>query len=209
MIDPTVRDARTILDQMVSQIPGLSSSLPPRRNIWGQAVIQDGAAGPDIISPVYTNTVGPNTRAIDGVTTEGDVELAYMFDKEFALVGYGPNRLPDEVHTEVALEPQERNLLHQMMGQATLDAFDRWSRSASNMKRYNERKKLYLETGNSMAFEKIRREFDLLVARARDSVLDISGFRYGGEFFRTEEGKQFRIRLDEFMKEQSEENEKA
>ena len=53
---------------MVSQIPGLSkSSLPPRRNIWGQAVIQDGAAGPDIISPVYTNTVGPNTRAIDGV----------------------------------------------------------------------------------------------------------------------------------------------
>lgn len=205
LMDPTVRDARTILDQMVSQIPGLSSSLPPRRNIWGQAVIQDGAAGPDIISPVYTNTVGPNTRAIDGVTTEGDVQLAYMFDKEFALVGYGPNRLPDEVHTEVALEPQERNLLHQMMGQATLDAFDKWSRSASNMKRYNERKKLYLETGNSMAFEKIRREFDLLVARARDSVLDISGFRYGGSFFKTEEGKQFRIRLDEFLKEQSEE----
>ena len=51
------------------------------------------------------------------------------------------------------------------------------------MKRYNERKKLYLETGNSMAFEKIRREFDLLVARARDSVLDISGFRYGGSNF--------------------------
>ncbi len=205
VIDPTVRDARTILDQMVSQIPGLSSTLPPRRNIWGQAKFSDGAAGPDMISPVYSNTVGPNTRAIDGVTTEGDVELAYMFDKEFALVGYGPNRLPDEVHTEVALEPQERNLLHQMMGQATLDAFDRWSRSASNMKRYNERKKLYLETGNSMAFEKIRREFDLLVARARDSVLDISGFRYGGEFFKTEEGKQFRIRLDEFLKEQSEE----
>ena len=70
-----------------------------------------------------------------------------MFDKEFALVGYGPNRLPDEVHTEVALEPQERNLLHQMMGQATLDAFDKWSRSASNMKRYNKRKKAVSRNG--------------------------------------------------------------
>ena len=65
MMDPTVRDARTIVESIQSQIPGLSKSLPPRRNIWGQAVIQDGAFGPDVMSPVYTNTVGPNTASID------------------------------------------------------------------------------------------------------------------------------------------------
>ena len=45
-----------------------------------------------------------------------------------------------------------------------------------------------------MAFEKIRREFDLLVARARDSVLDISGFRYGGCFL--EPKKASNLELD-------------
>jgi hypothetical protein len=37
-------------------VPGWSSSLPPRRNIFGEAIIPEGALGPDPISPIYRST---------------------------------------------------------------------------------------------------------------------------------------------------------
>tara|TARA_R110002020_G_scaffold336283_10_gene551485 strand:+ start:4632 stop:7631 length:3000 start_codon:yes stop_codon:yes gene_type:complete len=205
-LDPTVRDVNSILDTIKSQIPGLSSTLPPNRNVWGQSVIMDGAAGPDVFSPVYTNTVGPNTASIENneikignrkfdLNTEKDINLSHQFDKEFAQVGYGPSRLPDEVHKEVALEPEERNLLHQLMGHQSLEAIKKWSKSSANVRRYNERKDLYLKTGNTMAFEKMQQEFDKVINNARDSVLDISGNKFSGLFFNTELGKQYRQRL--------------
>ena len=216
MMDPTVRDARTIVESIQSQIPGLSKSLPPRRNIWGQAVIQDGAFGPDVMSPVYTNTVGPNTASIENgkviiegnafsINSEENVKAAYIFDKEFALVGYGPSKLPQEIHSDVTLENDERNLMYQLMGHQTLEFFKEWAKDKSNIDRYLKRKKAYLEGGNDVAYDKIKKEFDMLVNRARDSVINLSGFRYSGLFFGTELGKQFKIRLDEHNKEFAEE----
>jgi hypothetical protein len=38
------------------RVPGWSSSLPPRRNLWGEPIIPEGGLGPDIISPIYTST---------------------------------------------------------------------------------------------------------------------------------------------------------
>lgn len=34
-LDPHLRDARTVVDQVMATIPGLSSTLPPKRDIWG------------------------------------------------------------------------------------------------------------------------------------------------------------------------------
>ena len=45
----------------------------------------------------------------------------------------------------------------------------------------------------------------MLVNKARNSVINLSGFRYSGLFFGTELGKQFKIRLDEHNKEFAEE----
>lgn len=55
--DPVLRDVRTIYDKLCSRVPGCSTSLPPRRNIWGEAIVLGGGIGPDIMSPIYTNKV--------------------------------------------------------------------------------------------------------------------------------------------------------
>ena len=83
IMDPTLRDARTIVDKIKSRIPGYSETLPPRRNIWGEPIVLSGGLGPDIISPVYTSTdkrdpvsdeilrlrlpLGMPPRSIDGI----------------------------------------------------------------------------------------------------------------------------------------------
>jgi hypothetical protein len=66
-IDPTVRESRagreawlpalqTMLNEMKSKIPGYSKDLPPRRNLWGEPIVLQGALGPDMISPIYAST---------------------------------------------------------------------------------------------------------------------------------------------------------
>jgi hypothetical protein len=55
-VDPTLRDARSMLDQIRSRTPGYSDSLPPRRNLWGEPIVLSGGLGPDIVSPIYTST---------------------------------------------------------------------------------------------------------------------------------------------------------
>ena len=57
VLDPTLRDARSITDQIRSRIPGYSDELPPRRNMWGDPILLGGGLGPDIISPIYTSQV--------------------------------------------------------------------------------------------------------------------------------------------------------
>lgn len=55
--DPVMRDVRTIYDKLCSRVPGCSTSLPPRRNIWGEPIVLGGGIGPDIMSPIYTNEI--------------------------------------------------------------------------------------------------------------------------------------------------------
>jgi len=56
-IDPVVREARTVLDGLKARIPGLSQGLLPRRDIWGEPVVRDGGAGPDIMSPIMEKRI--------------------------------------------------------------------------------------------------------------------------------------------------------
>jgi len=55
VVDPELRQANSMLDQIRSRIPGYSDDLPPRRNLWGEPIILSGGLGPDIVSPVYTS----------------------------------------------------------------------------------------------------------------------------------------------------------
>lgn len=57
--DPFVRQTKTFLDQIKKNVPGWSETLPPRRNYFGQAVMLDGAVGPDIVSPLYSSAAAP------------------------------------------------------------------------------------------------------------------------------------------------------
>jgi len=54
--DPVMREVNSIMDAFKAKIPTLSESLPPRRNLWGEAIYLEGGLGPDLISPIYTTT---------------------------------------------------------------------------------------------------------------------------------------------------------
>lgn len=64
-IDPVMREVNSLTDALAAKIPGYSSTLPPRRNMWGEPILLEGGLGPDLISPIYTSTM-----KLDEVATE-------------------------------------------------------------------------------------------------------------------------------------------
>jgi hypothetical protein len=65
-IDPVLRDARTITDQLKSRIPYKSMELMPRRNVFGEEIRREGALGPDIASSIFMSTE-KNIPAVDAM----------------------------------------------------------------------------------------------------------------------------------------------
>lgn len=188
MIDPTVRDTLTLMDQIKSQIPGLSSTLPPRRNVWGQTVMLSGAFGPDIISPIYSSTRGGNFLSD---SKEEDIEFAYQMDELFSSIGYGPSRPPEFIEKDVPLTLEERNQLQAMMGNEATKVFKKWSKSKSNQRMFNERKELFLATGNNQAYEEMEMMLDALWLQARGkATVDFVN--------KTELGAMYKKRLEEY-----------
>lgn len=48
------REMKFIVDSFKARVPGYSKDLPPRRNLFGEAILLEGGLGPDMISPIYT-----------------------------------------------------------------------------------------------------------------------------------------------------------
>lgn len=63
--DPTVREVYSMMDSIRSRTPGLSDSLPPRLDLWGQPVKTESGLGKpfDLMSPVYSKE--PSAQPID------------------------------------------------------------------------------------------------------------------------------------------------
>lgn len=55
-VDPTLREAEDVLDAVKARVPGLSKSLPAKRDVWGKPITGEGGVGPDIFSPVWIST---------------------------------------------------------------------------------------------------------------------------------------------------------
>jgi hypothetical protein len=134
LIDPTVRAARTKVDQIRAQIPGWSSTLPPQRNLAGQAQTLGGAAGPDILSPFYSSVVGPNPSDPDPKRAE----RAYDMFQEFVDVRFGPSPHPDTFNSNVGLTGAEIDKFHQLAGKHTLDQYERLAKRPE-YKKFRER----------------------------------------------------------------------
>jgi hypothetical protein len=76
-LDPELREIRSVLDRIKSRIPGLSSSLPPRRNLLGEPVKRESATGLTMIDgmlPVRVN------RIKDDIIAQEVAQLAYGFN---------------------------------------------------------------------------------------------------------------------------------
>ena len=54
--DPTIRATYSMMDEIKSRTPGLSDSLPPRRNLYGEPIVLQGGLGIDFVSPIYSST---------------------------------------------------------------------------------------------------------------------------------------------------------
>lgn len=93
-IDPVMREVNSVMDAFKDKIPGLSDTLPPRRNLWGEPIYLQGGLGPDLISPIYTSTmkldqvsqelvrlelpIGMPAKTIEGVPLTPDEYDAYV-----------------------------------------------------------------------------------------------------------------------------------
>ena len=56
MGDPVMREARTLMDNVLKRVPGVSQRLDPKRNILGEEIKRPEAVGPDYISPLFVST---------------------------------------------------------------------------------------------------------------------------------------------------------
>jgi hypothetical protein len=74
-MDPTLRAAYTVMDQVRSRTPGLSEQLPPRRNLWGNPIVLGGALGWDIVSPIYTSTEIESLADDEIINNEVDIRM--------------------------------------------------------------------------------------------------------------------------------------
>ena len=120
-VDPTVRAAEGVLERMKSQIPGWSSTLPPRRNLAGQAIVLDGAYGPDIFSPLYSTTTGPNKFDPD----KRRAQRAFDMFQELIDVRFKSTPHPDTFNSDISLSPEATDVYHQYAGKRTLDYLER------------------------------------------------------------------------------------
>jgi hypothetical protein len=61
-----MRETETVGDYVKSRIPGMSQTLPPRRDIWGKPIAKEGGVGPDLFSPLWQSTAkdDPVNRAM-------------------------------------------------------------------------------------------------------------------------------------------------
>jgi hypothetical protein len=116
--DPYMRETRTVLDAVMNKLPGFSKDLPPRRNIFGEAVTATKALGPDSISPFYYSEQKDDKAAN---------ELA-RFSHAFS----PPSQTSDGVDLTLFKNPK---------GQ---DFYDRWQEQLSTMKvgRYTLKERL-------------------------------------------------------------------
>ena len=78
-LDPTIREANTVIEKIWAKTPGLSKKLPPRRNIFGDPIVLEGGLGWDFVSPIYTSTNKKDKVADEIVRQEVGINMHSEF----------------------------------------------------------------------------------------------------------------------------------
>lgn len=74
-VDPTMRVTSNMIERIKSRIPGYSSDLPPRRNMFGDPIVLEGGLGPDIMSPFYMSTKKEDPIVNEMIANEMDLAM--------------------------------------------------------------------------------------------------------------------------------------
>lgn len=88
MTDPTMREVNGLFDGVIARVPGWSSTLPPRLNLWGEPVLYRGSLGPDLASPIYTKSadIQPVSNELEQQGVSISMPGKYVFGKTPAQV---------------------------------------------------------------------------------------------------------------------------
>jgi len=155
-VDPVLRDVRSTLDAIKARTPGLSKTLKPKRNLWGQKIINSGALGPDIISPFYTSLYDPNP-----------------VDEELWALRAKITKHPDVIQfsnapsgSPIELSDDQRDWYHKRAGELSLEKLN--FLIVKNNKVWELQKKM---KGKEWAIEKIRNEVRVARKRAEKELL--------------------------------------
>ena len=166
MADPLLRATNDKIDLFRSQIPGLSSDLPARKNLWGQSIYVSEAFGPDIVSPIYRSVYGPNEMDSD----PDRAKQAFELDEEFIEIGWGPRMHPKNFNANLDFGPKGVARFHEYAGSRSIDQL-----SAVVGSNQYQRLKVAAMSGNKLAKEKaiLMLRGGLLTAReaARNDML--------------------------------------
>ncbi|MDZ4254239.1 MAG: hypothetical protein U1A72_16855, partial [Sulfuritalea sp.] len=102
-VDPVWREVDSIMDAVKARTPGYSKDLPPRRNLWGEAILSEGGLGPDLLSPIYK--YAERDRPID----------TWMFENRVAVT------MPTRATMGVELTPHQYSRFVELAGNAVKD----------------------------------------------------------------------------------------
>jgi endonuclease YncB( thermonuclease family) len=106
-VDPVRRKTQTLGDEIQARVPGISSSLPAQRDVWGDVIPTD-RLGPDVVSPVTM------TKRRNDLVNKEMLRLnapATLFPKSHTVKGQ-----------RIDYTPQEQDRLAPMAGKAAHDA---------------------------------------------------------------------------------------
>lgn len=68
------------LKKIYAATPGLSATLPNDVNVWGEEIIYEGGLGPDIVTPIYTNTPKYDVKDLKGKNFPPQIEAGRFRD---------------------------------------------------------------------------------------------------------------------------------
>jgi hypothetical protein len=191
LVDPIQRETRSRIDVLRAQIPGLSETLPPRRNLWGQPIAIGGALGPDIVSPIYMSEDGPGETKNEIAETMGIKnynQRAYKLDQEFLDLRWGPGKHPDALSGELGFTAEEQSRYHQYAGIRTMQNMERLVKN----KQYQDLKRGAMSdvSGSSLARDRaidmLRRAVTEAREQARADILQDPEF-----------GRDLRVRIQQ------------
>lgn len=115
-LDPTVRETETILDAMKERVPGYSTSLPPKLNMWGEPVIIENPDVFGLINPIYISTDKNNLAAKEMLRLKIGIQMP-----ERSIAGPPTSRFdplrPETLKHGVTLNPQQYHRLVQLSGE--------------------------------------------------------------------------------------------
>jgi hypothetical protein len=160
--DPELRYTRSLLDALIQDVPGWSSTLKPKVDLWGRHVVYEtGPYGTGMVNPIYTSTEKPNPvdaemdrlqfgmdvpgELIPTLTTDVRLRSDQLYDYRVKAGQFSLARAKAELLTEeyrmTKSDEYKKILLHQAIMDGRKDAQDwlldkEWTSSGRGMFQY-------------------------------------------------------------------------